>query len=398
MAVAILAVFYIFMPALIIYGCNKSSFLDKIGAGILCYGVGFFMSLIQIIPDGAKGMQEALMSITVPLSIPLMLFSIDLKRWSRLAGKTFLSMTLMFISVLTAAFTGFILFKDSIDGAWQVAGMLIGVYTGGTPNLNAIGLGLKVDEHIIVLTNTADMLACTPWFFVLMIFGQRILNKFLPAFKANSKTPRAGADLSKEGADTESVYERENVDFTDYRGIFKRNTFLPLLKAFFISIIIFGLGGAAYSVAPKEYNMALLMLLITTLGIFCSFIKKIREIDRSFHLGQYIILIFCIVVGSMADVRQLVSAAQGIILITFLAVYGSWLLHLLLCTIFRIDTDTVIITSVAALFSPPFVPIFASALKNREIVVSGLAAGIIGYAVGNYLGISFAYFLKNFFY
>ena len=37
--------------------------------------------------------------------------------------------------------------------------------------------------------------------------------------------------------------------------------------------------------------------------------------------------------------------------------------------------------------SPPFVPVIAAALKNKEIVVSGLIIGIIGYAIGNYLGV-----------
>jgi uncharacterized membrane protein len=114
----------------------------------------------------------------------------------------------------------------------------------------------------------------------------------------------------------------------------------------------------------------------------------------SFNLGQYIVLIFCVVVGSMADIRQLLVAAPAIISYTFFVVFGSWLVHLLLSFIGRVDTDTTIITSVSAIFSPPFVPVVAGALKNREVIISGLATGIIGYAIGNYLGITFAYLLK----
>ena len=78
-------------------------------------------------------------------------------------------------------------------------------------------------------------------------------------------------------------------------------------------------------------------------------------------------------------------------------IFGSLLLHALLCRIFKIDTDTMIITSTSAICSPPFVPVVANALKNKEIILSGLYTGIIGYAIGNYLGISFSYFLKAFF-
>lgn len=137
------------------------------------------------------------------------------------------------------------------------------------------------------------------------------------------------------------------------------------------------------------------MLIITTLGLACSFIKRVRETRLTFQLGNYLILVFCVAVGSMADFGQLISASGTILLFVALVVYGSLLLHLLLSAVFRIDADTMIITSIAAIFSPPFVPVVASALKNREIIVSGLTAGIIGYAAGNYLGIAFAYFLKS---
>ncbi|HOL18438.1 MAG TPA: DUF819 family protein, partial [Bacillota bacterium] len=62
--------------------------------------------------------------------------------------------------------------------------------------------------------------------------------------------------------------------------------------------------------------------------------------------------------------------------------------------LFKIDTDTFIITSTSAICSPPFVPVVANALKNKEIILSGIYTGIIGYAIGNYLGITFAYILR----
>ena len=61
---------------------------------------------------------------------------------------------------------------------------------------------------------------------------------------------------------------------------------------------------------------------------------------------------------------------------------------------FWIQPDEFIITSTALSNSPPFVPVVAAALKNKEVVIPGMIIGVIGYAIGNYLGVAVAYLLK----
>ena len=61
----------------------------------------------------------------------------------------------------------------------------------------------------------------------------------------------------------------------------------------------------------------------------------------------------------------------------------------------RVDADTYIVTSVAAIASPPFVPLIARALGNPAAILSGITTGIIGYALGNYIGISLGLLLKS---
>lgn len=72
------------------------------------------------------------------------------------------------------------------------------------------------------------------------------------------------------------------------------------------------------------------------------------------------------------------------------------ILHLLLSIIFRVDTDNYLITTTALIYSPPFVPVVAAALKNKDIITTGLTVGLIGYVVGNYLAVPLAYLLKGF--
>jgi uncharacterized membrane protein len=69
------------------------------------------------------------------------------------------------------------------------------------------------------------------------------------------------------------------------------------------------------------------------------------------------------------------------------AIYGAIILHFLLARVFKIDADTTIITSVAAVFSPVFVPPIARVLKNKEIITSGMTTGVIGFVLGSFLGL-----------
>lgn len=180
----------------------------------------------------------------------------------------------------------------------------------------------------------------------------------------------------------------------DYHGFFRREIFLPLIAAFSVSLLILGAGVGLSMLMPKEFFMVTVILSITTLGIIASLIPAVNRIKRTFELGMYFILIFSLVVASMADIRHFNVQSLYLFYYVGFTIFGSLTLHVLLAKIFRVDADTTMITSVALIFSPPFVPVLAGALKNRQVIISGLAIGILGYALGNYLGVLLAYMLK----
>ncbi|MCK5701308.1 MAG: DUF819 family protein, partial [Cyclobacteriaceae bacterium] len=100
-------------------------------------------------------------------------------------------------------------------------------------------------------------------------------------------------------------------------------------------------------------------------------------------------------VASMGDLSNMFHV-EYLHLFSFVAlvVLGSMAIHVFLSYIFKVDSDTTIITITALTYSAPFVPVVAGALKNKNLIISGLTVGILGYAIGNYLGLAIAYFLK----
>ena len=101
-------------------------------------------------------------------------------------------------------------------------------------------------------------------------------------------------------------------------------------------------------------------------------------------------------IASMADFSSL-DLKGGINQLAFMsvAVFLSLTLHALMCRLMRTDADSMMISSVAFINSPPFVPMASAAMNNKNALVTGLAAGVVGYAAGNHLGVLMAELLAR---
>ncbi len=420
--ILLLVVFYFAFPLVIIYLCKKWSILKKLGSIVLAYGFGLILGSTGILPHGSDAYrlalqgraalkdtemkalldsgtisqgdsfvnsiaatQDLLVSIIVPLSFPLLLFSLNIKRWIRFAREGFISMILALISVIIIVSSGYLIFRKIVPDSWKVAGMLVGVYTGGTPNLVSLKVALGVDPNLFVMTSTYDMIvgAITLIFFITI--GPRLFRAFLPPFRHT---------MSTEVSD-KIIEEAES--FEDYSGMFRKDRITPLIKSLALALLIFIVSFGISLLIPKVSQMVVVILSITTLGILASLINWINKIEKTFQLGMYFILVFSFIVASMANLGVVFSIGfLGLFAYISYAYFGTLILHILLSKIFKVNADDFLITTTAFVFSPPFVPVVAGAFKNKDVILTGITVGIIGYVIGNYLGVALAYFLKGF--
>ncbi|MBR0452917.1 MAG: DUF819 family protein, partial [Bacteroidales bacterium] len=148
---------------------------------------------------------------------------------------------------------------------------------------------------------------------------------------------------------------------------------------------------------PKGWFMPVFILGITTFAIIASFFKPIKKLDKSYDTGMYLIYIFSITVASMADLRNIHLAEElNVLGFLFFIIFGSLFLLWILGAIFKVDADLTVVASVALVNSPPFVPMIVSAQKNKSMLIPGITIGLVGFAVGNYLGFMIAQLLANF--
>ncbi len=420
--IIVLIVFFFTFPLVIIYLCKRWNFFKKLGSVVIAYGFGILLSITGIIPEGSEAYkvalegriaipseeahtlltsgtiseddifvnriastQDIMISVIIPLAFPLLLFSLNIKRWLKYAKEGFFSMFLALVSVIVIIFSGYFIFKNIVPDCWKIGGMLVGVYTGGTPNLVSLKLALDVEPNLFIMTNTYDMMtgAATIIFFITL--GPSLFRKILPPFKYVGRSAGEIDGLVKE---TET--------FEDYSGMFRKGVLANLLKALGIAILIFTVSVGISMLLPQVPQMVVVILSITTFSIVASLIRWVNNIEKTFQLGMYFILVFSLAVASMADLGAFFNIGMlGLFLFVTWAYFGSLVLHFLLSKIFKIDADNFLITTTALVFSPPFVPIVAGALKNKEVIITGITVGICGYLIGNYAGVAMGYFLRG---
>jgi uncharacterized membrane protein len=328
------------------------------------------------LPAEMKVLQEMIPNVVIPLAIPMMLFGCVFSR--KEMGLQIKIVISGFISVALAVVGGYLLFGRHVAEGAQVGGIISGVYTGGTVNGAALQAIFNVESRTFVLINSYDIIISFLYFVFLFSVGiklfRRLYGEHHGAISAEDK-----AEIDRQVAQTKQ---------NPYKGLLTRAGLKQIGWILLMTIAVVGVSVGIALLLPEGWFMTVFILLLTTLGVVCSFFKPIRALDRSYDLGMYLIYIFSLAIASMADFSSLdlVGGANQLAFMLF-AVFVSLLIHALFCRVMRVDADSMVVSSVAFINSPPFVPMAAAVMKNRNALVTGLAAGVAGYALGNHFGV-----------
>ena len=388
MRIGFVVAIYVLFPILIAIAFQKWKWVQKVGSVIIAYAVGIVLSLsgVTLFESGSNdaatmlAIQKWFMNVTVPLAIPLMLLSCDFRLWAHSLPKTIIVLIGGLVSVVIAVSVGYFVFRDSgIDDFSNLSAMMIGIYTGGTMNFAALGTALHVDSTIMTSLLTIEMLVTFPLIVFIVGGGFRLFRRLLPY---KEKDLNAGADVAVAITDVEN-----------YDGMLRRETFPKTLIGLGLAIIFVAAAAGISLLVADALNEMIIILSVTTMAIVASFSEKIRAIPKTFELGMILILMFSIVVASQFNFYTLQSSAIILIEFVLLVLIVVTTLHLLFCRFAKVEGDLFVVANIGLLCSPPFIPPVVGAMGNKKVLVSGLAIGLVGYAVGTYLGIALSLIL-----
>ena len=288
-------------------------------------------------------------------------------------------MLLAVVAVVTIASALYHVYSGrGVVQAEQLSGMAVGMYTGGIANLGAIKLALDIPDTRYLTFATVDTVIGSMYLLFVLTLAPRLFRALLGRFPDQFK----GDQIADPGIES-------------YGDLLHRSAWRGVVSAVLAAAVCVGL---AVLIAPYlvivEPQIGVIVLL-TSFGLIGSFIPALHRNTQAPKLGMYLIFVFSLCVAASMDLSSLAQVDGTLLGFVALATFGSLALHALLCRLVRVDADTFLITSVAAMMSPAFVPMVARSLRNPGVLMSGMATGILGFAIGNYLGIAVALLLKT---
>ncbi|MBQ3275858.1 MAG: DUF819 family protein [Oscillospiraceae bacterium] len=318
----------------------------------------------------------------IGLAIPLLMFSTDLGEVRRLAKPVLISFASLLIAVMAVVLVVGRTMGAAFPWGRQLSAMATGMYTGGSPNFNAVGVILAVPADVIAVGNLGDMIVGTVFYIFILLAAKPLLGRLL------DRRARKGPYMKGDG-------ETANVDALEWHG-FSRGIRRNLLLA----LGCVAVGGAAGFVIWKIKGGVLtdplvpaVMIAGTVLGLALSFVRSVREVPENAAAGHYLILVFSFALASSLDLTTLRGSLIRTVALLGVITVCSFAIHALFCRAFRIDADCAIVTMTAGLYGPAFIPAVTKQLRNDALTAPGLICGALGYAVGTLLGTGIFYLL-----
>ncbi len=362
----------------------KKNFFKHIGSVLIIIIAAAILANFKIIPSSGNPppLYDQIFTYAAPLGIFFLLLDVKLKDL-KLAG---MPMLLMFLAGSLATVVGVMIGywffapqNNHVSQAYAVAGMYTGTYTGGSANLNAVALsyGVNKDGTLYAAVNAVDNILTTAWIMMTLLLPP-VLQKFFPRKK---NVPPEMKGLSDDELRSLAMHVKTETSLMD------------------ISILLtLGFGSMFISWLVTKYIPQIPSILtLTTIALLLAQIPFVQKLKGGKIMGLLLVMIFLAVIGAYCDVNALMKSGEvaGVLLLwdtVIIVIHGIIIFGI--GGLFKQDWDIVSVASNANVGGATSAPVCAASLGRPDLQLPGLLAGSIGTAIGTYLGILVAEFLK----
>jgi uncharacterized membrane protein len=356
------------------FWCERYPWGRKYSGVMWLMAISFALANLKIIPTTAPA-YDAVWNYLVPIAIPLLLFEADLRRIVRESGPILVAFVIGSAAVVVGVIVGAALLNLGPNEA-ELAGIFTGTYIGGSLNFAAVAeaSGMQ-DGSMLAAAIAADNVATNLHFLLLIL---------IPGIAWFVKRYPTQHMDNAEQVDADSVVSVHRIANLDIAGLLASLALAFMLAA--LGKALAGLMGAPqYSIIVTT---ALTILLATLLP------GQVRKLSGHSETGNVMMFIFLASVGATADIWELIAIGPVLFIFALIIITVHTVVMFGVGRLLKLDLAEIAMASAVCIGGPSSAAALASAKGWKDLLIPGVLAGSLGYAIGSFIGISVVEWLR----
>jgi uncharacterized membrane protein len=138
------------------------------------------------------------------------------------------------------------------------------------------------------------------------------------------------------------------------------------------------------------------VLWLTTFALLLGHTRPFRKPRGALQLGNLALHFFFVIIGIHSRVSEILSIGMEVFYFTLVVVGVHGLVVFGIGRLAQMDVGSLAVASQAAVGGPSSALAVAVSREWKGLILPGIIVGLLGYAVGNYLGFGVAYLLRAF--
>lgn len=350
------------------FWCERYPWGRKYSGVMLLITAAIVLANLRIIPTAAP-VYDVVWEYLVPLAIPLLLFQADLKRIVSEAGPTLIAFIIGSATVVAGTIVSVSLFDLGTYEA-QLAGIFTGTYIGGGLNFAAVSeaTGMQGNSLLAAAYAADNVITNLHFLLILLLPGITWIARRFPSHHMDNATK---FDVEAEAP----VHQIANLDVA--------GLLMALAAAFTLAFI-----GNSLATLGGKPEFAILVTTALALVVATFLPRQVEKLSGYREAGNVMMFIFLASVGASADVWQLIETAPVLFVFATVIITVHMVLLLLIGMFLKLDLAELAMASAICIGGPSSAPALASALGWRDLLIPGILAGSLGYAIGSFIGVS----------
>ncbi|MDP2955065.1 MAG: DUF819 family protein [Longimicrobiales bacterium] len=355
---------------------KKVPAFSKLGASLLTLIFGAAVSNAGLVPVTSP-VYDAIAGPVTSLAIAWLLLSVNLSDVKKAGPRMLGAFTLAIVGTSLGALVGALVLAEPLgENGWRLAGMFTSTYTGGSVNFVAVGQGLGLPADLWAGATAADALTTGIWMAATLLLPLWLVRFFPPIPKELTEVPEGQVG---DAAANHPFFAPAALSALD----------LAVLVAAGLLLLL------AADLTARLVPQVSSILWLTTYALILGHTRWFHRSDGALQLGTMVLHVFFVVIGIWSRVSEIAAVGFTVFLFTLvvvgvhgLVVYGGGRL-------FRLDLGTLSVASQSTVGGPPSALALAVAREWPGLVLPGIIMGLLGYAVGTYLGFGVAYLVRG---